>query len=162
MPRATTRDRQSKAVQYVPPNQLNLSKDVEDFFAQQGYKLRWVRHQLNGQDDVKNLVTKAKEGWELVKFDDLPEHLQGDFELGTSGRTEGVILNADVALAKIPVEMAEARSDYYRGMANAQEDAVNANLMQHSTRDMPIHQESRSRTTTGRKPAIGALTDNDD
>jgi len=162
MARASTRKTTSRKKQYVPPNMLEIPQEVQYHFKKDGYKLRWVRQSLQGKDDAKNLVKRQREGWEWVQKDEIPESLQNDFEIGT-GRTEGAIVNNDLVLAKIPVEIAESRQEYYEDMANSQVDAVDQYLSQNSSRNMPIHNESKSRATTGRKPAeFGAISENDE
>lgn len=161
MARQATRKTTKRARKYVPVNLLSVPEEVEAHFRKQGFKLRWVRHMIRGNDDVKSLTTRLREGWEFVKQTDIPEHLQNDFEIG-SGRVEGSIVNADVVLMKIPVELAEERNDYFVEMANRQLDATANQLQRTSSRDMPIVNESTSETTTGRKPAkIGAITEDD-
>lgn len=153
------RARKESKVVYTPPNVTEIDPIIEEHFANEGAKLRWVRWQLNGREDVKNLTRKKREGWSLVTADELPEGFAADFEIGQDGRTEGIIINGDVALAKIPVEMAEARKEYYEGNAVAQEEAVNLQLQRNSSREMPILNESRSKATTGRKPADFGATE---
>jgi len=160
MPRATSRAKAAKEVQYIPPDMLELDPEVIEHFLSQGQKLRWVRFLLGGKEDAKNLRKKVREGWEPVNIEEVPEHLQADFERGQVSRIEGVIINGDVALYRIPVEKSEARQKYYEGTAVDQEQAVNRSLMKYSNRAMPIQDTSQSRTTTGRKPAkIGAVSE---
>lgn len=159
----STRARKTKEVHYVPPNVLDVDEGLRDWFLSRGMKLRWIRHSVSGRDDTKNMIKKEREGWVPVTNDELPEEYQTSFEVGGHGKTEGIVVNNDVMLAKIPVEMAQARQDYYEQLSMDQEDGVNRQLMQNSSRSMPILNESRSTTTRGRKPAnFGGISDSNE
>lgn len=148
----TSRSTKSREVVYTPPENIKLDVGLQEYFNGQGYKLRWIRYMLDGKDDVKNWLKREKEGWVPVKNDELPAEYQGVFDIGGAGKTEGVVTNNDVILAKIPVEMARARQDYYEGLAQDQIDAVNAQLLS-GNRKMPGFNESHTKTTRGRPPA---------
>lgn len=150
----------TRKVTYVPPNLLGLDEGLVDHFAKKNMKLRWIRHSQSGQADTKNLIYREREGWTPVKVNELPEEYQGQFDLSDVGKHEGVIINNDVMLAMIPVEMAEARKEYFEQAAIDQESAVDEQLMQNSSRAMPILNNSQSTTTRGRKPAsFGKVTE---
>ena len=70
------------------------------------------------------------------------------------GRYAGVVSRGDIALGKIPTVKLEAKRKHYRNKANDMLDAVNSQLMRHSTPQMPISNNSKSRTFKGRTPTF--------
>jgi hypothetical protein len=77
----------------------------------EGYVHRWIRTEVMGFDDRKNVSAKGREGWELVRKDEYP-----DFEVPSieDGKHAGVIGVGGLLLARIPVETVEERSKYVR------------------------------------------------
>ncbi len=142
-PRASaTREKTARRRPWVPPSSLDAPP------APEGFKHRWIRAETRGFDDRKNISSRLREGYELVRKDEYP-----DFEAPVidAGRHEGVFGVGGLLLARIPVETAAERNEYYRSMNNAQVDAVDRELMRenaHST--MTIHKPERlSRVTFG-------------
>lgn len=139
---AQTREKQSARKPWAPPSALDAPTPPE------GYVHRWVRLEIRGQDDRKNVMSKMREGWEPVRADEYP-----DFELPivNSGKYEGVFGVGGLILARIPEETVKEREDYFRRKSSDQMEAVDADLMrenQHST--MTINKPDRqSRVTFG-------------
>jgi len=167
MSRTTTRAANARKTVYTPPNLLGIPDALKAWARSNGMHLRWVRWQIEGQDDVRNLTKRKNEGYTLVKESEIPEHIRGEMDVGRTGRSEGILINGDVALAQVPVELAEARREYYEEQHNMQEEALNADLLQtpglsdRGRRATPVQSNLKSRTTTGRKPAIGAISKED-
>ena len=83
-PRANqTRAGQARREPWKPPSMLDAPPPPE------GYKHRWIRTEVMGFDDRKNVAARSREGWELVRGDEYP-----DFELPTVevGKHAGVII----------------------------------------------------------------------
>ena len=139
---AQTREKQVARKPWAPPSALDAPTPPE------GYVHRWVRLEIRGQDDRKNVMSKMREGWEPVRADEYP-----DFELPivNSGKYEGVFGVGGLILARIPEETVKEREDYFRRKSSDQMEAVDADLMrenQHST--MTINKPDRqSRVTFG-------------
>lgn len=113
----------------------------------EGYIYRWLRVTLQGKDDVKNISKVKREGWEFVK----PEEIEtSDLPIRNYGTLEGYVGEGDVALAKLPADIAEARQELVHQKARDLMNAVNYQLNQHDDRRMPIYNESKSRQKTGR------------
>tara|TARA_R110000764_G_scaffold18809_3_gene50177 strand:+ start:259 stop:642 length:384 start_codon:yes stop_codon:yes gene_type:complete len=116
--------------------------------APEGYKHRWIRTEVRGFDDRKNISARLREGYELVRKDEYP-----DFEAPVvdSGKYEGVFGVGGLLLARIPVETLAERSAYFAGKSRDLMDAVDHDMMRenaHST--MAINKPDRqSRVTFG-------------
>jgi hypothetical protein len=129
----------------------------------EGYRYRWIRAEMMGEQDRINISKRNREGYELVR----PEELDGNFELPTmdDGRHAGVIAVGGLLLAKIPVETANERKNYYANQAKAQMSAIDAELGKESHPTMPIGAPQRQTHTTfgnpENKPSADA-SDNED
>ena len=141
-PRANqTRAKQARREPWKPPSMLDAPP------APEGYKHRWVRAEMMGFDDRKNIAAKVREGYALVRGDEYP-----DFEAPTieDGKHAGVIGVGGLLLARIPLEIVEERKGYFRGMTRDQMIAVDNDLAREQHPAMPISQpERRSSVTFG-------------
>ena len=136
-----TRAKQARREPWKPPSMLDAPP------APEGYKHRWVRAEMMGFDDRKNIAAKVREGYELVRGDEYP-----DFEAPTieDGKHAGVIGVGGLLLARIPLEIVEERKGYFRGMTRDQMIAVDNDLAREQHPAMPISQpERRSSVTFG-------------
>jgi len=100
-----------------------------------------------GFDDRKNVAARSREGWELVRGDEFP-----DFDIPTieDGKHAGVIGVGGLLLARVPVEIVEERSEYFRSMAHNQMTAVDNDLAREQHPAMPISKpERQTRVTFG-------------
>lgn len=114
----------------------------------EGYVYRWVRVILGGKDDVQNISRYMRGGWEFVK----PEELQGKaFPVRDFGKLEGIVGINDVALAKLPEDIREARIELADDKAKSLEASVKHQLGQLQDSKMPIHNESKSMTRRGKE-----------
>ena len=133
-PRANqTRARQARKGSWKPPSMLDAPE------APDGYKHRWIRSEVMGFDDRKNVSARSREGWELVRGDEYP-----DFEAPTvdDGKHAGVIGVGGLLLARIPVEIVD--------MTRNQMAAVDNELAREQHPAMPIsNPERQSRVTFG-------------
>ena len=125
---------------WSPPSRLEAPK------APAGYRQRWIRTNIRGEQDQINVHAKLREGWEPVRADEYPD---SEFSTITEGKHAGVIGQGGLILARIPEETALERNDYYRGRTRNQMTAVDENLMKESHPSMPIQKERQSRVTFG-------------
>jgi len=141
-PRANqTRTRQVRKGPWKPPSMLDAPP------APDGYKHRWIRSEVMGFDDRKNVAARSREGWELVRGDEYP-----DFEAPTveDGKHAGVIGVGGLLLARIPLEIVEERDAHFRNMTLNQMAAVDNDLAREQHPAMPINNPDRqSRVTFG-------------
>ena len=137
-----TREKETRRKPWAPPSMLDAPP------APDGYKHRWVRAEVRGFDDTKNISARLREGYELVRQDEYP-----DFEAPVveSGKYAGVFGVGGLVLARIPLETVAERQAYFDGRAKDQMDAVDHDMMRensHST--MRIGNADRqSRVTFG-------------
>ena len=117
--------------------------------APEGYHYRWVRHELKGVDDTRNVVSRLRQGYEPVKPSDLPE----DFvtQVATDGPHAGAVINGDLILCKIPMENIRERRAYYSSKAQKQQNAVNAQLLKDNSPIAPIDVSNKSSVSTGNR-----------
>ena len=137
----STRAKQARREPWKPPSMLDAPPPPE------GYRHRWIRAEVMGFDDRKNVAARSREGWELVRGEDHP-----DFEIPTieDGKHAGVIGVGGLMLAKIPVEVVEERKEYFQSMTRNQMAAVDNDLAREQHPAMPISKPDRhSRVTFG-------------
>ena len=137
---ANTRENSTRRKPWSPPSRLEAPKPPE------GYRQRWIRTNIRGEEDQMNVHAKLREGWEPVRADEYPD---SEFSTITEGKHAGVIGQGGLILARIPEETALERNDYYRGRTRNQMTAVDENLMKESHPSMPIQKERQSRVTFG-------------
>ena len=77
-----TRKRESRRQPWRPPSALEAPP------APEGYKHRWIRAEVMGFDDRKNISARMREGWDLVRAEDYPEFDAPTIE---DGKHAGVI-----------------------------------------------------------------------
>jgi hypothetical protein len=137
----STRAKQARREPWKPPSMLDAPP------APEGFRHRWIRAEVMGFDDRKNVAARSREGWELVRGEDYP-----DFEIPTieDGKHAGVIGVGGLLLAKIPVEVVEERKEYFQSMTRNQMAAVDNDLAREQHPAMPISKPDRhSRVTFG-------------
>lgn len=138
---------------FSEPNWLSIPGQVIDRFRDQGLVLRWVRFQINGQDDYKNVGDRQADGWTFVDPNDVPE-MMANSRIVSEGRFQNCVVRGDVALAQASAKRMASRKEYYENRSRDMITAVNQQLMGQSTSAMPIHNNSRSTVTRGRTPSF--------
>ena len=142
-PRASgTRANRSARKPWSPPSLLDAPP------APEGFTHRWIRSEVRGFDDRKNISARMREGWELVRKEEYP-----DFEAPTieGGRHEGVFGVGGLLLARIPIEVVEERKAYFEKMnADAMQAVDNDLFKENQHHSMAIQKpERQSRVTFG-------------
>ena len=111
-----------------------------------GFRHRWVRVEILGYVDTKNIQGRLRSGYELVRADQYPEDA---YPVISDGKYAGVIGHGGLVLTRVPEEIAKQRSDYFSKMGKDQMDAVDNDLMKEQHKSMPINIDRQSRTTFG-------------
>ena len=127
---------------WSPPSYLDTPN------APNGFRHRWVRVEILGFVDTKNIQGRLRSGYELVRADEYPNE---DFPAITDGKYAGVIGHGGLVLTRVPEEIARQRTDYYMSQAQDQIRAVDNDLMKEQHKSMPIDIDRQSRTTFGGK-----------
>ena len=127
---------------WAPPSYLDTPN------APNGYRHRWVRIEILGVPDTKNIQGRLRSGYELVRVDEYPNE---DFPAIPDGKYAGVIGHGGLVLTRVPEEIARQRQEYYRKQAQDQIDAVDNDLMKEQDSRMPINIDKQSRTFGGKR-----------
>ena len=89
---ANTRADATRRKPWSPPSRLDAPKPPE------GYRQRWIRTNIRGEEDQMNVHAKLREGWEPVRADEYPD---SDFSTITEGNHAGLISQVVLILARI-------------------------------------------------------------
>jgi len=135
-----SRSKTVKKTTWTPPSSLDAPP------APAGFKHRWLRAEIMGTNDTKNLAGHLRSGFELVRADEYPE---SDFPIVEDGKYKGVIGVGGLLLGRIPEEVVEARKEYFKKVTQDKTDAINNDLMKEQHPSMPINQERQTRVTFG-------------
>ena len=127
---------------WTPPSYLDTPN------APNGFRHRWVRTEILGFVDTKNIQGRLRSGYELVRADEFPEE---DYPAITDGKYAGVIGHGGLVLTRVPEEIARQRSDYYADQARDQQAAIDADLAKEQHKSMPISVDRNTRVTFGGK-----------
>ena len=141
-PRANqTRSKSERPKVWVPPSSLDAPP------APDGFRYRWIRAEVMGFQDTKNISGRLREGYELVRAEEVEN--SSDYPVLEEGRYKGVIGVGGLLLAKVPEEIAKQRQEYMTNRHIYRNDAVENDLMKEQDKRMPINIERQSRVTFG-------------
>jgi hypothetical protein len=135
-----TREKDLRKKVWTPPSYLDTPN------APTGFRHRWVRVEILGYVDTKNIQGRLRSGYELVRADEFPED---DYPAIPDGKYEGVIGHGGLVLTRVPEEIARQLSAYFARLANEQIEAVDNDLLKAEHKSMPIDIDRQSRTTFG-------------
>ena len=125
---------------WTPPSYLDTPN------APTGFRHRWVRVEIMGFVDTKNIQGRLRSWYELVRADEYPDD---EYPAIPDGKYAGVIGHGGLVLTRVPEEIAKQRSDYFAKLGQDQMDAVDERLKQEEHKSMPIEIDRQSRTTFG-------------
>ena len=135
-----TRSKAEAPKTWTPPSSLDAPP------APDGFRHRWIRVEVLGFDDTKNVSGRLREGWELVRADEYPDQ---DYPSLVTGKYAGVIGVGGLVLARLPEEVAKSREAYYKKQTKDRDDAINNDILKEQHPSMPINQERQTRVTFG-------------
>ena len=136
-----TRSKSERPKVWVPPSSLDAPP------APDGFRYRWIRAEVVGFQDTKNISSRLREGYELVRAEEI--ETASEYPVLEDGKYKGVIGVGGLLLAKVPVEIAKQRQDYMAGRHKERSEAVENDLMKEQDSRMPINVERQSRVTFG-------------
>ena len=140
-PRASqTRTAEKRPTTWTPPSSLDAPP------APAGFRHRWIRTEVLGFDDTKNMSGKIRSGWELVRADEYPDAVYPELK---DGKYSGVIGVGGLVLARIPEEVAKSREAYFNKQTQDREEAINNDLLKDQHPSMPINSDRQTRVTFG-------------
>jgi hypothetical protein len=136
---AETRVKEETRKPWAPPSMLETPPNPP------GYVYRWIRAEVLNEDDKKNVMSRMREGFELVRSEEI-----GDFDLPSiqDGKHAGVVSVGGLLLAKIPEETRNERNAYYQGRTDSAQEAVDNDLMKESDARSPIMSPRRTSSVT--------------
>ena len=136
---AEVRAKENARKPWAPPSMLETPPNPP------GYVYRWIRAEVLNEDDKKNVMSRIREGFELVRAEEI-----GDFELPSiqDGRHAGVVSVGGLLLAKIPEETRNERNAYYQQRTTNAQEAVDNDLMKESDARSPIMSPRRTSSVT--------------
>ena len=135
-----TREKKLRKKVWTPPSYLDTPN------APAGFRHRWVRVEILGYVDTKNIQGRLRSGYELVRADEFPED---DYPAIPDGKYQGVIGHGGLVLTRVPEEIARQRADYFKKLSSEQIEAVDNDLLKEQHKSMPIEIDRQTRTTFG-------------
>jgi hypothetical protein len=135
-----TRAKTEKPKVWTPPSSLDAPP------APDGYHHRWIRAEIMGFDDTKNMAGRLRSGYELVRADQYPD---SEYPTIKEGKYKGVIGVGGLLLARISVEIVKARDEYFRKITQDKDDAIESDLLKDQHPSMPLNAERQTRVTFG-------------
>ena len=111
-----------------------------------GFRQRWIRYETMGQDDTKNITSKLRQGWELVRADAYPDLNYPAIE---QGRYKGHIGVGGLVLARIPEELARQRDAHFNKLTKDKQEAVENEPLKDQHPSMPMSQQRRTTYSFG-------------
>lgn len=154
---ATVRAKETRNTPWIPPTLLETPE------APAGYKYRWIRESTFNEADKGNMSRRIREGFEVVRPEELEE--VGHFHAPRidEGRHAGFVGVGGLILAKIPLEIVEQREAYFNAQTSGQLEAIDAEMGKVSHSAMPIGKPSRkTRVSFGNPENIGGADDDQD
>ena len=135
-----TREKTKRKKVWTPPSYLDTPN------APAGFRHRWVRVEILGYVDTKNIQGRLRSGYELVRADEYPED---DYAAIPDGKYKGIIGHGGLVLTRVPIEIAQQRAAYFRKLSSEQLEAVDQRLREEQHKSMPIEIDRQTRTTFG-------------
>ena len=135
-----TRSKTERPKKWTPPTSLDAPKPPA------GFRHRWIRAEIVGIDDTKNIMGQLRSGWVLVRAD---EYEGQDYPVVKDGKYAGIIGVGGLLLARIPEEIAKQRDEYFKKQTEARDEAVETDLMKEQHPSMPINIDRQTSVTFG-------------
>jgi len=130
---ANTRESETRRKPWQPPSMLETPT------APDGYKYRWLRAEMMGEEDRGNMSKRLREGYEIVRPEELATEDRDKYSvMSIGGGQAGVVGVGGLILGKIPVETAQERNAYYSQQTSEQLHAIDNELQKASNPVMPI------------------------
>ncbi|MBC8368295.1 hypothetical protein H8E52_12885 [bacterium] len=136
---AETREAEDRFTEFTPPSNL------PDPTPQDGYVFRWIRTDVLGEPDNRNVSMRYREGWEPCLASDHPELMIMSDE--NTKFVDNVVIGG-LMLCKCTTEIMKRREDYYTKLAREQAESVDHNFMRENDPRMPLLDTERKSSVT--------------
>lgn len=137
-----TREEGSRAKVWRPPQKLRAPVLAD------GTKTRWVRREVRGEKDDKNVISRQNEGYEFVRPDEVKDGTT--YQSLDDGKHGGLITTGDLVLMKTDNEIVKQRTAYYEGRSGLMEQAVEREFDKNQNDLLPTSKQIKSTATRGR------------
>lgn len=128
-----------------------IPQNIVEAFAKDEYELRWVRFTLSGEEDLKNLSRREREGYEFVTTDELPEDFLYSIKIYDGKNRQGLITSGDLCLMKIDTDLRKSRSEHYKKRTDQEARAADVyNITKKGFKDIG----SKSSVSVGKEPSF--------
>ena len=137
-------ERKERLKPWTPPSSLDAPP------APKGFKHRWIRTESIGFMDTGNVSKKLREGWEFVRAEEIKNQLgDHDYPVVQQGQYQGLIGVGGLVLARIPEEVVEQRSKYFKSITADQVKSVDNDILREQRPEMPVNIDRQSRVSFG-------------
>jgi hypothetical protein len=137
--------------QYAERGELDIPEYVQKKFENDGYKLRWVRWKLNGEEDSSNIFrAKSKDYYDFVRRNEIPKKYLDFFSMHEADRYGELLIKGDLALMKTPIGANLARKEKYENEAKQRIAQVNKRLIADVGAESVLNESSQSVTLKAR------------
>jgi|TARA_R100001082_G_C4358232_1_gene157971 hypothetical protein len=109
-----------------------------------GLTHKYVRFEILGQRDERNMMAHMQQGWKVCQVEDYPE-------IPIYGKDKGNYEIGGLMLMKQSTEYKKSRDEFHANKTSQQSAAVDNNLMRQNDPRMPMFSERKSTTTRGRQ-----------
>ena len=126
---------------WAPPSLL------PEFKKQPGWAYRWIRVTLANEPDARNASSKMREGWEPVKHS---EHPEIKLTSNPNSQFKDAVEVGGLILCKMPQEMVDQRTAYYKKKTEGQAQAVDNSFLKENDPRMPLFSDKKSTKSFGK------------
>lgn len=131
-----SRDTSEAPKQWAPPRRLSAPQPKD------GMHFRWLRASLNGEEDRDNFFMRQREGFQLVKPEDINSQ---QYPVLQEGAYKGFIGQGGLVLAQIAQETVDQRAAYYRAENREQASKHSKEYLKGEHTSMPLEAEDNTR-----------------